>query len=358
MMSKKRMNDFEKELFVRQQHGHGLAGFGDDDCDEEGDFEELAEKALFAEMATEPEGPNPQDMPKLKEQFARVRAAEEAGEISPLFGLDAAFSELEESARRMLRRGFAQKAMDLAMYAVQQAAELYAKEDEEHTEGYDEWAECAREILEAAAVLWTGEENRNAWVKTLRELAALEQAQAMNVSTGVLHAARILEVGTEGLNPWEAAELVADTPGYDPNTFRTLRYMIIQKLDGDESAQLYITEYDHRYRPEEVLSEIIRSPRRVFELGRELYAYYPDKVAEIAVRVIEGRAANARNRAAYRAVAEELEQLAEMGPRDEALRLLEAIRDRNPKKAAFREELTFAQRRIGNRQEEHEEPHR
>lgn len=68
-----------------------------------------------------------------------------------LFGLETAFGELEDNARETLRRGSALKAMDLAVYAVCQAAELYAEEGKKHTRDYDRYADCAREILEAAA---------------------------------------------------------------------------------------------------------------------------------------------------------------------------------------------------------------
>lgn len=82
-----------------------------------------------------------------------------------------------------------------------------------------------------------------------------------------------------------------------------------------------------------------KDPQSVFRYGSVLYPAYPQKTSALATQIIEKESRLASGRKVYKNLAGKLSTLADMGGGNEALKLLDEICNRYPRRTALQEEL-------------------
>ncbi len=110
---------------------------------------------------------------------------------------------------------------------------------------------------------------------------------------------------------------------------------ILGKRDGFAYRQILRDEGERKL----LLESIQRSPNSVFEYAEYIAEEYPDEIFEICRRDIIKSGDRARNRVAYRCVANNIWRLHNMGGSNACAQIIEYFRAKYPRRTALQEEL-------------------
>ena len=90
-----------------------------------------------------------------------------------------------------------------------------------------------------------------------------------------------------------------------------------------------------------LLEQISKKPLCVFTYAKKLAKQYPSEVFSLCTDAIHSRAETANTRVMYRQVCSDIKKLASYGGRDEARAIIQELREKNPRRPAFLEELQY-----------------
>lgn len=90
-----------------------------------------------------------------------------------------------------------------------------------------------------------------------------------------------------------------------------------------------------------LIKQICEKPSCIFTYGKKLSKQYPSEVFSLCTDAIHSRAETANTRVMYRQVCSDIKKLASYGGRDEAMAIIQELRENNQRRPAFLEELQY-----------------